>query len=135
MVNLIIIDSNIWLFGEIKDAPEHLIAIDKYKESAEKDEIGINAIIFSEVFHKLYRLYDLETAMERTDKIVRNPSISCLDFSRDTLFKAGKLAQDSRLRINDALIAQQALELDAKVLTDDIRDFRKVKGLEVIALR
>ena len=46
-----------------------------------------------------------------------------------------ELATQNKIRINDALIAQQALELRASILTDNVKDFRKVKGLKVIPLK
>jgi len=132
---MIIIDSNIWIFGEIADAPEHEEAIKKYKESVQKDEIGINAIIASEVFHKLYRLYDANIAQERTNRILQDTSINCLNFSREMIIGAANMAKTFNLRINDALISQQAIHIGEKILTDDVKDFKKVKGLEIIPLR
>lgn len=41
----------------------------------------------------------------------------------------------AQLRINDALIASQALDAGARVLTDNVKDFKKVKGLKIDPLR
>lgn len=132
---MIIIDSNIWIFGEFASAPEHELALRAYRSAIQTDSVGINAIISSEVFHTLYRLSDAGVAEERIVTIVSNPAIDWLEFSRDMVAQAAALARKAGLRINDALIAVQALSIGAKVLTDNVRDFKKVEGLRVLPLR
>ncbi len=132
---MIIIDSNIWIFGELENTPEHDVAVKKYREAVEKDEIGINVIIASEVFHTLYRLVDIKAARERLDTILSSPSIEWIDMGKLETMLATGLAESCKIRINDALIAQQALAAGAKVLTDNVKDFRKVRGLEIIPMR
>ena len=67
--------------------------------------------------------------------ILEHPAAEWLDCGRRTMTGAIALATRSQLRINDGLIAQQALENKAALLTDNVKDFKKVKGLKVIALR
>ncbi len=134
MVIVIIIDSNIWIFGEIVNAPEHGAAVKGYKSIMEKDTVAINAIIISEVFHKLSRLFDSNIAYSRVTNILQNPSIEWLEIGRETSISAISLSKNARIKINDAFIARQALEIGAKVFTDD-SDFKKVKGLEIMFLR
>jgi predicted nucleic acid-binding protein len=131
---MIILDSNVWIFSEIINCPEHEAAVKGYKSFMEKDTIAINAIVASEVFHKLSRLFDSDLAYVRVNNILHNPSIEWLDLTRNTSIRAIDLANKIKIRINDALIAEQALEFGAKLFTDD-KDFKKVKGLEIVALR
>ena len=54
----------------------------------------------------------------------------------NTVLKAIALSRSSKIRINDALIAQHALDLDADgLVTDNTKDFVKVEGLKVVKLR
>ncbi len=134
MVVVIIVDSNIWIFGEIDNAPEHEAAVKRYKSITEKDTVAVNAVIISEVFHKLSRLVDKDMAYARVSNILQNYSIEWLDIARSTAMGALNLSKSSNLKINDALIARQALELGADIFTDDL-DFRRVNGLGLIYLR
>lgn len=52
------------------------------------------------------------------------------------MLKAIELSHSKKIRINDALIAQHALDLDTGgLVTDNTKDFVKVEGLKVIELR
>lgn len=57
MVQLIIVGSNVWIFAEVENAPEHKAAIEKLRTLL-REGLGINAVVYSEVFHKLSRLFD-----------------------------------------------------------------------------
>lgn len=132
---MILIDSNVWIFAEIANSPENSLAVDGYKKYLKTDKVAVNPIIISEVFHKLSVLFDKDIAFSKVAKILQNPSIEWLDMHRETASEAIKLAKETGIRINDAMIGAQALERKAKVLTDDIKDFRKLKNLETIPLR
>ncbi len=131
---MIIVDSNIWIFAETAAASEHFLAVEKLQRHL-KDEVGFNAIIFSEVFHKLSRAYDQATARKRLETIIHHPSVKWLTISAEQAERAAGLAQKKLIRINDAMIAQQAIDMNLAVLTDDTKDFDKVKKLRVISLR
>lgn len=135
MDTLIIVDSNVWIFAEDASAAEHRIASEAVRELVSTDQYGMNAIIGSEVFHQLARIFDAKAARKRLAVIVGHDAATWLPFSSVTLFKAASLAAAAKMRINDAMIAQQALSLKATVLTDNVKDFRKVSGLKVTALR
>jgi predicted nucleic acid-binding protein len=131
---MIIFDSNVWIFSEIINCPEHEAAVRGYRSFLEKDTIAINAIIASEVFHKLSKLFNSNLAYDRVNNILHNPSIEWLDLTRSTSIRAINMANKIKIRINDALIAEQALEFGSRLFTDD-RGFKKVEGLEIVALR
>ncbi len=131
---MILVDSNIWIFAEVSNCQEHEAAVKGYEAFMKKDTIAINAIIASEIFHKLSKLFDQDSAYVRVNNILQNPSIEWLDLGRTTSIRAIKLAKNSKIRINDALIAEQAMETGAKVFTDD-KDFNRVKGLAIVTLR
>lgn len=135
MVGTIIVDSNILIFGESKNSPEHLQASLKYKSATESGRIGINVIIASEVFHNLQRIFGSVDAYLRLNAILCSPSVDFLELGLETVTRAAKLARDFSLRINDAIIAQQAIEMGVPILTDDVKDFGKIGSIKVIPLR
>ncbi len=54
---------------------------------------------------------------------------------RDTMVRAMRLAEKASIRINDAMIAQHALDIKAdELLTDNVKHFSKVTGLRVSGL-
>lgn len=131
---MILVDSNVWIFAETKGTPEHYLAIEKLKRYL-KNGVAINLIIFSEVFHKLSVLFDTAIARKRVETIIRHPSVEWLELTKQQAEFAADLAEKKLLRINDALIAQQALEFNLHILTDDVKDFRKVQKLQILPLR
>jgi predicted nucleic acid-binding protein len=132
---MIIIDSNIFIFGEMAEAPERDAAISKYKEAVSRGTIGTNVIILSETFHKSQRINGRESASLRIRDILDHPSVQLLEFGAETIIRATKLARDFQMGINDALIAQQAIETGASVLTDNVKDFKKIKLIKIMPLR
>ncbi len=135
MDSMIVIDSNIWIFSEIKDAPEHSKAIRAVADAVGREQVGINPVILSETYHMLCKYYQRSQVGQRLSVILDHPSVEWLTLQRGTCSVAMKLSAQAGIRINDAMIAQQALDMKASVLTDDVRDFRKVKGLKIIPLR
>jgi predicted nucleic acid-binding protein len=53
-----------------------------------------------------------------------------------TFKRAVELNYTSKMRINDAIIAQQCLDLKLDgIFTDNVKDFKKVPDLHIINLR
>ena len=132
---MIIVDSNIWVFAEVESAPEHPATAAKLRDALSTDGVGLNVVITSEVFHVLRRLLGLGDAVLRMSHILKHPAATWPEFRSSSVLLALGLASKFGVRINDALITQQALEQKAGVLTDNVKDFRKVKGLKIIPLR
>ena len=131
------VDSNVFIFANIEEYPEHAIAKKKLKELIDGScKISLNPIIVSEVHYKLYRLLNAEEAHERTLKIILSEYVEYVPLGENTVLKAIELSRSRKIRINDALIAQHALDLDADgLVTDNTKDFVKVEGLKVVELR
>ncbi len=132
---MIIIDTNVLIYGEMKDSQEYLDAIRRYRAAIESDRIGINVIIVSEFFHKISKLVDSQHAATKISEIFESQYIDYLEFNPELIARAAKLSRDFKLRINDALIAQQAIELGAAILTDNVKDFGKINSLKIIPMR
>src|SRR5437016_5617782 len=75
-----------------------------------KGSLAINAIIFSEVFHKLYKLTGLKQAKERTSKILKSDFVVYLPIEKNTIEKSIDLSFSHNLRINDSIIAQHVID-------------------------
>ncbi|MBI3413388.1 MAG: type II toxin-antitoxin system VapC family toxin [Candidatus Aenigmarchaeota archaeon] len=131
---MILVDSNVWIFAATENAPERQIALDQLALSLPTDVV-VNGIIFSEVFHRFRQLFGVAPAREKVTEIVHHPSVHWLDVGKADAEEAMKLSEKHSIRINDAIIAGQALRLKVPVLTDNVRDFRRVKGLKVVPLR
>ncbi len=132
---MILIDSNIWIFAENSKAEEQKAAYERITRIVKTTDFGINAIITSEVFYKLSYILKPEEAYRRTINIIDHPSAKWLDLQHSTIKRALSLSLKSNMRANDAFIAQQALDLSIPLLTDNVKDFRKVEGLNLIPLR
>ena len=111
------------------------MAIAKYKSAMGNGRIGVNVIIVSEMFHQLRRIFGNAMAQYKLHALLSSPAVDFLDVNKDTAVRALKLARDFNLRINDALIAQQAIELGAQILTDDVKDFGRIGALRIIPMR
>ncbi len=132
---MIIVDANIFIFSETLSAPERSTAIKKYRQACESDRLGTNVIILSEVFHMTRKIGGLVDASRRVENILNSPFVDFMEMGPELIIKATKLARDFQIRINDALIAQQAIESNSSILTDNVKDFGKIKSIKIIPLR
>ncbi len=131
---MIVIDSNIWIFAENANSEEHEMAAEKVSNAFSEGSFGISDIIVSEVYHKLSKFLGREEAKSRMGRILMHPRAEWLEMSRDATVEAIGLSSKTGMTINDALIGMQALKLGASLLTDNLKDFRKLKELKLIPL-
>lgn len=134
MVALIIVDSNVWIFLNIDSYPEHSASVEKISQ-LRKEGLVTNIITVSETFHKLSLLLNRKEACLRAMKILESNDVTYVPVDVSTTTEAIRLAGKRQLRINDAVIAVQSMMLKCPVLTDNVKDFKKIRGLEVIGLR
>lgn len=130
----VLVDSNIWIFSVISEYPEHPSAVAKLKSFSHQG-ILINCIIVSETYHMLRSFIGWQKALLNTRKILDSEFTDFVSLSVDTVRKAMSLSAEKKLLINDALIAQHALDMKAALLTDNIRDFEKVPNLHLLKLK
>jgi len=132
----VFVDSNILIYSNIEEYPEYRIASKKLEEILKKNKIFLNSIIVSEVFHKLFRIVNLKKARDRTLDIISMEDVIYLPIEKETVKKAIDISFKHKIRINDAVIAQHVLDSKAEgILTDNVKDFKKISGLYVISLR
>lgn len=131
---MLLVDSNIYIFASVAEYPEHELAVERLRKALDEG-VATTPIVLSEVFHQLYRIVGAREARERTLSILASPRVTYLGLEPETFPRAMGLCVRHNLRINDGLIAQQALDARIPVFTDNVRDFQKVAGLEVRAFR
>ncbi|MEM3086628.1 MAG: type II toxin-antitoxin system VapC family toxin [Halobacteria archaeon] len=131
---MILVDANIHIFATIAEYPEHEGAARRLREALDAG-VATTPIILSEVFHQLTRLLGPRDAQRRVSAILASPRVTYLGLEPEAFPRAMDLCVRHGLRVNDGLIAQQALDAGIPVLTDNVRDFRRVPGLEVRAFR
>ncbi len=132
----ILVDSNIFIFANIKEYPEHDMAKARIRQLIDDHRLIVNAIIISEVQYKLFRLLDKEESFLRTNKILTSSYVDYEPIGYDTILKASELSFKSNIRINDAIIAQHAIDLNVDgIFTDNVKDFEKILDMKIIPLR
>ena len=134
-IRKILVDSNIFIFANIKEYPEHSIVKARIRELIRDHRLLVNTIIISEVQYKLYRLLDKEESFCRTQKILNSKHIDYEPVGQSTILKALELSHNSNIRINDAIIAAHAIDLKVGLFTDNIKDFEKISNLRITPLR
>src|SRR5271157_2421532 len=117
------IDSNIWIFSEVDAYPENRSAKLLVQKALLSGGTFTNDIVISETFHKLSKLVGALKARNAAETMLGSRMLSYLPIERDTLNSAIGLCSRYGLRINDALIAQQCLENNMPILTDNVKDF------------
>jgi len=133
----VMIDSNILIFSNVADMPEYPLARDRLLELIDTGcTFAVNTIILSELNYKLQKILNNEESYERTLNLLNSEYFEYYPVDQPTLKRAVELNYTSKLRINDAIIAQQCLDLKLDgIFTDNVKDFKKVHGLHIINLR
>lgn len=135
-MSVFFVDSNILIFAELDEYPEHKLAVNKIDEISHNNTLAVNNVIISEVFHKLSALLNRREAKKKVEGILESSHIKYITIEKSTVKSALDLPEKYNIRINDALIAQHVF--DAKcdgILTDNVKDFKRIRGLNVINLR
>ena len=102
---MIFVDSNIFIFANIIEYPEHDLARRRLKEIlGSKEKIGIDSIIISEVSYKLSKIIGAEESYKRVFGLLSSIYVSYLPIEKKTIGKALNLSFKEKIRINDAII-------------------------------
>ncbi len=134
-IRKLLVDSNIFIFANIKEYPEHSAAKAKLKDLVSTHKLLVNTIIISEVHYKLYRLLGEEESFNRTQKILYSKHVYYEPVEQSTILKALELSHHNNIRINDAIIAAHASDLNVGLFTDNVKDFEKISNLKIVPLR
>lgn len=133
----VMIDSNILIFSNVADMPEYPLARDQLLDLIDTGcTFAVNTIIISELNYKLQKILNNEESYQRTLNLLNSEYFEYYPVDQTTLKRAIELNYTSKMRINDAIIAQQCLDLNLDgIFTDNVKDFKKVTGLHIVNLR
>ena len=123
----VMVDSNILIFSNIADMPEYPLAREKLLALIDQVyTFVVNTIIISEMNYKLRIILNNEESHTRTKKLLHSRYFEYFPIDNTTTESAIDLSFTSKIRINDALIAQHCLDLGLKgIFTDNVKDFKK----------
>ena len=134
MTKHIFVDSNIFVFANIADCPEH----DRALKILEKGLMGgyticFNDIIALETHYKLLKILGSKEARYRVSTIFDSKRTSFLKMDVKTIKKAFELCEKYNILTNDAGIIASMLEnyIDT-IYTDNVKDFRKIDKIRVV---
>ncbi|GAB6284380.1 MAG: hypothetical protein STSR0009_05790 [Methanoregula sp.] len=133
----VMVDSNILIFSNIGNIPEYSQARKKLLKLINDDyTFATNAIIISEVNYKLQKMLSGDEAYRRTNNLLHSTHFEYFPIDQTTIEGAIELNLTYHMRIIDALIAQHCLDLQLDgIFTDNVKDFREIPDLDIIALR
>jgi predicted nucleic acid-binding protein len=133
----VMVDSNILIFSNVAEMPEYPFAREKLLTLIDQGyTFAVNTIIVSEMNYKLLKILNNAESHTRTKKLLQSRYFDYFPVDNTTIESAIDLSFASKMRINDAIIAQHCLDLGLDgIFTDNVKDFKKVPGLTIIHLR
>ena len=121
-----------------------LIVIERSSENIERifegragEPFGISSITISELLHGVYRADSEKRRLKReayVEKIIENFPIFPFDLNAARIYArvwAGLAKRGINIGAHDLIIASTAISLGYSVMTSDMRDYKKIKGLTV----
>jgi tRNA(fMet)-specific endonuclease VapC len=98
------------------------------------DDICLSPIVVAELRYGADKSARPRENHARLDRFIRE--LQCLDFDLDAAAAYGQIrasleAAGQPIGPNDLLIAAQALSLDLVLVTNNLREFQRIKGLHV----
>lgn len=135
----LILDSSVVIAAERRsDTVEQLI--ERIVTATGDQEAALSAVGLTELIHGLYRAQTPEVRQRReaflNELLV---DLTVYPYTKETALLAGKIDGEQQSRgvvipFGDLLIGATALSLGFKVLTANLRDFRRIPGLVVTQL-
>jgi len=135
----LILDFSVVIASERRgDTVEQLIQ--EIVRVAGDQEAALSAIGLTELIHGIYRARTPEIRSRREsflNELIAD--VTVYPYTKETALLAGRLDGEQQGRgvvipFGDLLIGATALSLGYKVLTGNLRDFRRIPGLQVIQL-
>jgi tRNA(fMet)-specific endonuclease VapC len=114
-----------------------LINIDNLVAGREKEPFGISVITVSELLHGVHRADSQKRRLKReafVEKIIETFPIYPFDLNASRIYArlwASLAKKGTQVGAHDLMIASTAISLGFSVLTLNLRDFRKIKGLNL----
>lgn len=111
--------------------------LEKLTGGREGEKFGISAITVSELLHGVYRADSEKRRLKReafVEKIIETFPIYTFDLSAARIYArvwATLAKKGINIGAHDLIIASTAVSLGFSVVTSDMRDYSKIKGLKV----
>jgi len=117
------------------------IEIDDLIRGREKEPFGISVITVAELLHGVHRAAPQRRRLKReafVERIIETFPIYPFDLHASRIYArlwAGLAKKGIGVGAHDLMIASTAISLGFSVLTHNVRDFKKIRGLKVEVLR
>ncbi|NOZ68611.1 MAG: type II toxin-antitoxin system VapC family toxin [Deferribacteres bacterium] len=111
--------------------------IDKLVEGRESEPFGISVITVSELLHGVHRADSQKRRLKReayVEKIIETFPIYPFDLATSRIYAriwANLAKRGINIGAHDLMIAATSICLGFSVITSDIRDYKKIRGLTV----
>jgi predicted nucleic acid-binding protein len=130
---LALVDSNILVYGLIKDYPDKerhekcLTLLERGLRGQLDYCLAVNSTIIAEVFTILKNMLDTNAAEARMSTLLNSKHIAYLSVSKEACQNAVEWATKHNIPVNDALIAASAAEQAPTIYTNDEEHFKKLQ--------
>ena len=126
----ILLDTDICIYAINNKRPQALARLREY----ELGEVGISAITYAELRFGVENSNRVEANLERLERFLLPLEIAAFD--NEAGIQYGKIRTDLNrtgrpIGGNDLLIAAHALSLGTTLVTNNVREFERVRGLKV----
>ncbi len=126
----ILLDTDICIYAINRKRPEVLAQVRRYRIG----EVGISSITYAELRFGVENSERVAENAERLERFLL--PLEVVLFDAEAGRKYGRIRADLKrsgcpIGSNDLLIAAHAVSLDATLVTNNIREFRRVTGLRV----
>jgi tRNA(fMet)-specific endonuclease VapC len=135
----LILDSSVVIASERRgDTVEQLV--ERIVKVAGDQEAALSAIGVTELIHGIYRAQTPEIRLRRESFLNELlADLTVYPYTKETALLAGRLDGEQQSRgvvipFGDLLIGATALSLGYKVVTGNLRDFRRIPGLTVMQI-
>ncbi|NVM05179.1 MAG: type II toxin-antitoxin system VapC family toxin [Candidatus Helarchaeota archaeon] len=134
MAEIAFIDSNIIIFANIKNSPDHAKSLALLEKALKGEFIGcINPIIAIEAHYKLMKYIDSSEAKYRINSLLDSFKLRFFSITKGTLKKGFDISDINKIATNDSIIIASMLENNVnKIYTDNEIDFKKYPKIKVV---
>ena len=119
------------------DIERNSLDVEKLIAGREDEPFGISAVAVSELLHGIYRTDSEKRRLKReafVEKVIEIFPVYPFDLSAARIYArvwAGMAKRGQSIGAHDLMIASPAISLGFSVITFDMRDYGKIKGLTV----
>jgi tRNA(fMet)-specific endonuclease VapC len=135
----VVVDSSIVITAERKSLAVHQL-VEAIQTAYGEIELSLSPVVVAELVHGIYRASTPEVSQRRREYIDELINLLPLHpITLQTAYLVGQIegqeaARGNVLPFNDLLIAAAAIEQGYAILTENLRHFEKIPGVQVLKL-